>query len=326
MAEIKTKWLSRREFLQVSSMVTLASGVPSAIGEAAPKPSGGYKGALCLFSKPVPKMGWHELAQSAKAAGFGGIDLTVRKGGHVPPDRVAEDLPRAVSEIREAGLDVPMITTDLVSAGDPTAKPVLQTAAKLSIPFYKPGYYHYRFLDVRKELAVAGNEFRRLAELGQEFGMQVGYHNHGGYIGAPVWDMATVIDTLEPKWAGYYFDLHHATAEGGVAGWRIAMNLVTPRLKMLSVKDFVWEKTSKGWDGKDCPLGEGMCHWKDFFAAIAGANFHGPISLHLEYEIPGVSDDQGIALSRAKEPMVMAAAKRDLDFLKARLHEAYERA
>jgi len=324
MAENTTTSLSRRDFLRVSSAVALASGLPLAVGQTVPQPSGGrYKGILCLFSKPVPEMNWRQLANSAKSAGFGGIDLTVRKGGHVLPERVAEDLPKAVAEIREIGLEVPMITTELVSAADPAARPVLQTAAKLAIPFYKPGYYHYRFIDVRRELEVAGNEFRQLTKLGQEYGIQAGYHNHAGLVGAPVWDIATVIDTLDSKWAGYYFDLNHATAEGGVEGWKIATNLVMSRLKMVAVKDFHWEKTSRGWNGKNCPLGDGMCHWNDFLGTIAEANFHGPISLHLEYEIPGVSNDQGIALSRASEPAVLAAAKRDLDFLKACLQKAY---
>jgi sugar phosphate isomerase/epimerase len=320
----ENKTLSRRDFLCASSVVALAGRFPLATGETVPKPSGeGYKGIFCLFSKPFPEMNWRQLAHSAKDAGFGGIDLTVRKEGHVLPERVTEDLPKAVAEIRKRGLEVPMITTELLSAADPAARPIFQTAANLSIPFYKPGYYQYRFIDVRKELEAAGKEFRSLAELGQEYGMQAGFHNHAGIVGAPVWDIARVIDTLDRKWAGYYFDLNHATAEGGVAGWKIATNLVIPRLKMVAVKDFYWENTSRGWAPKNCPLGDGMCHWNDFLAAMAQANFHGPISLHLEYEIPGVSNDQGISLSRAGEPAILAAAKRDLNFLKARLQAAY---
>ena len=52
--------------------------------------------------------------------------------------------------------------------------------------------------------------------------------------------------------------------------------------------------------------------------------FQGPISLHLEYELPGVSGRDGIALSRAKTDDVMIAAKRDLDNLKSLLRGAYE--
>ena len=321
------KRLSRRDFLRVSSAATLSHAVPSSAESTAPKAAREpYRGVLCLFSKPVPQMSWRQLARSAKGAGFGGIDLTVRKGGHVLPENVVEDLPRAVEAIRQVGLEVPMITTELVSATDPAAKPILQTAGKLSIPFYKLGYYQYRFIDVRKELEAAGKKLRRLVELGQECGMQAGYHNHEGYLGAPVWDMATVMDTLDPKWAGYYFDLRHATAEGGVGGWRIATNLVMPRLKMVSAKDFYWKKTAQGWTDMSCPLREGMCRWKDFLETIAQARYQGPISLHLEYEIPGESSRDGIALSRASQPAVMAAAKRDLDVLKALLQETYGQA
>lgn len=316
--------LSRREFLQVSSSAAWGSAIslPAPV-KASPPSSGPFKGTLCLFSKPLPQMDWRELAQSAKRVGFGGVDLTVRKGGHVRPERVVEDLPQAVSIIREEGLEVSMITTELTSAADPTADPILRTASKLSIPFFKPGYYQYKLVDVRKELASAGKELRQLAELGKAHGVQLGYHNHQGYIGAQLWDMETVIAPLDPKWVGYYFDLLHATAEGGVGGWKISTNLVIPRLKMISVKDFYWEKTSKGWDAKTCPLGQGMCNWRYFLKAIARAGFHGPVTLHLEYEIPGSTTDEGIALSRDKEGDVLNAARRDLDYLRGLVREAY---
>jgi len=268
---------------------------------------------------------WQELAASAKRAGFGGIDLTVRTGGHVMPQRAAEDLPKAVAAIRAEGLEVPMLTTELVNAGDPTAAPILSTAAQLSIPFIKPGYYHYKFVDVRKELAEAGNQFRGLVKLAEKYGVQVGFHNHAGYIGGQTWDISPVIDTLDPKWAGYYYDLENAAAEGGAQGWRIAANLVMPRMKMMAVKDFYWKKTpAEGWRETTCPLGEGMCKYQDFLKMAAAGGFHGPISLHVEYQIPGVSDDQGIALSRENVDAVMAAARRDLATLKPLLRAAYE--
>ncbi|MGH9326596.1 MAG: sugar phosphate isomerase/epimerase, partial [Terriglobia bacterium] len=108
--------ISRREFLQISSATALTAAVSPSAGLAAAVPSparGSFRGTLCFFSKPVPQLNWKELAQSAKRAGFGGIDLTVRPGGHVLPERAATDLPKAVATIREEGLEVPMITTSL---------------------------------------------------------------------------------------------------------------------------------------------------------------------------------------------------------------------
>jgi sugar phosphate isomerase/epimerase len=242
----------------------------------------------------------------------------------VAPERAAEDLPKAVEAIRAEGLEVPMITTALTRADDPTAVPILSTAAKLSIPYLKPGYYRYRYIDVRKELEEASDQFRGLVELAEKYGVQVGFHNHDAYVGAQFWDIARVMDTLDPKWAGYYYDLENATIEGGSQGWRIDANLALPRLKMIGAKDFYWRKTeTEGWRETGCPIGQGMCHYKQFLRMVADTDFHGPISLHMEYSIPGVSDSQGIALSRDKDDEVMAATKQNLDTLKALVQEAY---
>ena len=102
-----------------------------------------------------------------------------------------------------------------------------------------------------------------------------------------------------------------------MGGWKIATNIVLPRLKMVAVKDFRWEKTARGWEDKNCPLGEGMVDWKYFFGKLASSGFHGPISLHLEYEVPG-------STTAEQEENKLAAVQRDLDFLKARVREAYQ--
>src|SRR5215510_9875394 len=289
---------NRREFIKSASAFTAVSLLPSAAG---------FNGQICLFSKHLPSMDWARMAQAVKKLGFGGIDLTVRPGGHVLPERAAEDLPKAVAAIRAEGLSVPMITTALTSSEDPTAKPILATAGKLSIPFFKPGYYRYSFAEVRGELQKAMSDFRSLAEVSKQNGVQCGFHNHEGYIGAQLWDVAQTIDQLDPKWVGYYFDIRHAVAEGGVAGWKIALNLAGRRIKMIAVKDSYWEKTSKGWRQVDCPLGQGMVDWKAYFKALRQADFHGPVSLHLEYEISGRNTSE-------IEEKTMAATQKDFEF------------
>ena len=318
--------LSRRRFLQVSSVAACAAGMlPLSVRSAARPPRGPYRGTYSFFSKVVPQMNWQDLAKSARAAGFGGIDPTVRRNGHVMPQRAAEDLPRAVAVIRAEGLGVPMITTELTSAQDPTAVPIISTASNLEIPYMKPGYYRYKFIDVRKELEEASNQFRGVVELAEKYRMQVGFHNDDSFVGSQTWDISRVMDTLDPQWAGYYYDLEDATIIGGGEGWRIAACLAMPRLKMVGAKDFYWQKTeTKGWLATGCPIGQGMCNYKKFLPMLAKADFHGPISLHMEYSIPGVSDDEGIALSREKDDEVMAAAKQNLDTLKALVREAYE--
>ena len=302
---------TRRDFLKATAATASIAAFPALTF------ANGFNGTFCLFSKHLPNLNWQKLGQTVKKLGFGGVDLTVRPQGHVLPERAAEDLPNAVAAIRAEGLTVPMITTGLLSAADPTAKPILQTAGKLRIPYLKPGYYKYAFVDVRSELDTAMTEFTSLAELCQESNVQIGFHNHEGYLGAQLWDVANVIDSLPPKWVGYYFDIRHAVVEGSGAGWKIALNLVAPRIKMIAVKDSYPEKTSQGWKQKDCPLGQGAVNWKAYFQALKQANFHGPISLHIEYDVAGKTPTE-------IEDNTLIAVQRDLDFLKARVNEAYQ--
>ena len=83
------------------------------------------------------------------------------------------------------------------------------------------------------------------------------------------------------------------------------VHLVASRLKMVAVKDFRWEKTASGWQDANCPLGEGMVDWKYVFGELSQAGFQGPISLHLEYEVPGPT-------TADHEQNILAAAPRDL--------------
>ena len=304
--------MNRREFIQTTAgAASLSLSTRGRAGTAA-----GFAGPLCLFSKHLPTMNCEQLAVAVKRLGFNGVDLTVRSRGHVLPERVSEDLPTAVETIRMKGLEVPMITTELTSATHPSAMPVLRAAGKQKIPFCKPGYWKYKFVDVRGELSNFANEFRPLVELARESGVQIGFHKHEGNRGAPLWDVASIIDKLDEKTAGYYFDIRHAVVEGGGAGWKAAFNLIAPRLKMIAVKDFYWEKRGSVWRIVDCPLGQGMVDWKTYCALLRQARFNGPVSIHLEYEIPGETP-------AAKQENTLAAAERDLNFIRARLKEAY---
>ena len=310
--------LSRRRFIQTAAgAAAMAPTVTLAAQDSARAMAGkGFRGSLCFFSKHLPRMNARELGRTLKAMGFDGVDLTVRPGGHVDPKLVTSDLPPFVDAIRTEGLTIPMISTELLSDADPVAQPTLETASRLKIPFYKTGYYRYKFVDVRKELEDAGAQLKGLAELSRHHGIRLGYHNHAGYIGGPVWDFAPFIERLDAATAGYYFDVRHAVVEGGDGGWRTALDLVSPRLSMISLKDFFWEKTSGTWQQRHCPMGEGMVDWKRYFAMLAKARFHGPVSLHVEYEVGG-------ATPAAEQEHMLAAVERDFAFVKARIAEAF---
>jgi sugar phosphate isomerase/epimerase len=277
-----------------------------ATAQAAPAAAPDERTAFCLFSKHLPDLGWSDLGRAVRDAGFDGVDLTVRANGHVLPERAADDLPRALEAIRKNGVTVPMITTELTSAGQPGAKSLLQAAARSGVRYFKAGYWRYsNAADVRAQVAAAGEALAGLAALARDCGVEMGFHNHAGYLGAALWDIAPAIDRLDAKWAGYYYDPRHAVAEGGGGAWKAATHLVAPRLKMVAVKDFFWQKGPQGWRIENCPLGEGQVDWTWIGSALRDARFAGPISVHLEYEIPGSTPQE-------RTRRTLEAARRDL--------------
>jgi L-ribulose-5-phosphate 3-epimerase len=304
--------LTRRDWMKTAGQAALGASLTARAdavlrGQAAASAPVGVR-SFCLFSKHLPELGWSELGLAVKDAGFDGIDLTVRPGGHVLPERASVDLPRAIDAIRSSGLAVPMITTELTSASTPVAKPLLQAAARSGVRYFKTGYWRYTASpDVRAQVATAGEALAGLAALAGECGIELGFHNHAAYIGAALWDIAPALDRLDPRWAGYYFDPRHAVAEGGGGSWKAATRLVAPRLKMLAVKDCVWAKGTNGWRIDNCPLGEGLVDWAWVATALRDARFSGPISVHLEYEIP------------AGTQHTLEAARRDLAFARRAL-------
>jgi L-ribulose-5-phosphate 3-epimerase len=264
---------------------------------------------ICLFSKHLPKVHYSDLGGVLKELGFEGCDLTVRPGGHVEPSLAAADLYRAIEAIRAEGVEVPMITTGFVSAADPTLQNVLAIAGRMKVPYFKLGYWRYAPTDnIETRVAEVRREVGTLVAFGQAYGMAAGLHNHSGsYVGEAVWDSRAIMEGVDPRWLGYYFDACHATAEGGEAGWNISMRMALPRIKMVALKDFYWAKVNGKWTMQMCPIGEGMVHWPEVFSLLAAARFSGPLSLHLEYE----PKDE------------LAAISRDLAFVKKHVAAAY---
>jgi len=292
--------LSRRDVLQgAGATLGMATAVITADkASAADKLPAAKAGPVpCLFTKPLHNRPFKDLPGVLNELGVTAVDLTCRKGGHVAPERAAEDLPAAVELLEKAGLRVPMITTEITDASKDHAETIVRTVASLGIGFIKLGYYKYGDLhDLHARLAEVKASLKDVAALCGQYGVRAGFHNHSGLlVGAPMWDLWQILRDIPADQAGSYFDLRHATVEGGEGVWRIGLALLAPRIIMASVKDFVWEKDAKGaWRAKDVPLGQGTVRVEEGLRQLRGAGFAGPISLHVEYvsgTVPVGSDE-----------------------------------
>ncbi|MCG8376425.1 MAG: twin-arginine translocation signal domain-containing protein, partial [Chlorobiales bacterium] len=109
--------MTRRTFLAGAGAATATLGtLPDAANSADRKDN---KNPICIFSKHLQWLDYREIAEIVAEIGFDGIDLTVRPKGHVLPERVQEDLPRALEAAQTAGLSIPMMTTAIQEPDDP---------------------------------------------------------------------------------------------------------------------------------------------------------------------------------------------------------------
>ncbi len=243
---------------------------------------------LVMFSKKLIDYDFPGLARVLSELGLDGVDLTVRPKGHVLPEAVGKDLPRAVEILEAHDLEVAMITTAITSAEDRNAEEVFRTASECGIGFLKLGYWRYGgFGHVFEQLKEVREDLKGISRLADEYGVMAGLHIHSGdYMSATADLVSRSLEGLETENIGAYIDPGHMVLEGGLSGWRIGMDLLRDVIKMVAVKDFGWERVEgepKGWRVAHLPLNEGMVPWKEVFTCLRGISFDGPISLHSEY-------------------------------------------
>ncbi len=305
--------MNRRELL----MAGLAAAAPA---PAAPKTAPPLEDRICVFTDPFDGpdgFSYDEVAGLLHEVGAAGPDLTVRPGGLVLPDRVAEDLPKAHAVFEKRGLSVPMISTSLTEAG-PAAEAILGTASRLEIPYYKIGYYPYDDMNNwRRTQTDAKEKLRGLVALGKEYKIRAGLHNHSGpIVGGFLWDMAQILEPLDSEWIGVYADPAHSVIEGAKNGWNFSLRQVLDRITMVGVKDFIWEKVNGNWQTRWVPLGEGMVPFDEVFAILSRISFPGPISLHIEYYEPN-APTRAARLEKSG-----AVLEKDITFLRGAIRKA----
>jgi sugar phosphate isomerase/epimerase len=311
--------ISRRRFMKKA--VVAGTIVPLMKSAAANQNQDKTPFSICIFSKHLQWLDYSGMAQITAELGFDGIDLTVRRGGHVLPERVEDDLPKAVEAVKTAGIKPLMMATDINDPDDPKTEKILRTASALGIRYYRLGKYRYNGnKSIVSTLNEAKPKIRDLAAMNKHYNIHGDYQNHAGsgYVGAPVWDLWELIKDLDPKYIGCQFDIRHATVEGGQA-WPLHLKVISPWIKTLAVKDFFWEKQENRWQAVNCPLGKGAVDFVHYFQLLKTLLISGPVSVHYEYDLGGAN--HGVTKLTIGKEKVLKALGGDLEFLKTRLRE-----
>ena len=270
---------------------------------------------VSIFSKHLQFLNYADMADAAVSMGFNGVDLTVRPDGHVSPDRVEDDLPKAVEALKKVRFTPNLLTTAVGDATSATDVRVLKTASKLGFHRYRMNWYRY---DPKQPLPDSIRHFqeqlRALGELSKTLNLTGCYQNHAGLlVGASVWELHEMLKTADPAHMGVQYDIRHATVEGGLS-WPNGLRLLQPHLKSIALKDFHWGKKDGVWTVQNVPIGEGMVDFNAYFRLLKQANVRVPVSLHVEYPMGGA--EHGATKLSIPQNELFAAMKRDLNRLK----------
>ena len=300
-------------------MNSYATGIPSVNSFASLKKSGAF--TFNIFSKNLHWLKYHEMAAVAAELGFEGIDLTVRPEGHVLPERATEDLPKAVEAIKQAGLNVYMITTAITGIESQFAESILKTASSLGVAYYRMGWIQYDSnISMEDNLSSIRKSLRSLADLNERYNIEGHYQNHSGTsFGSSIWDLWLVLKELNTPWIRSQYDVLHAIVEGANS-WTLGLNLLKPYIGTLDIKDFKWALKDGKWIAEVVPLGEGMINYTKYLKLIKEYKLECPFSMHYEYALGGA--ENGAKVISVKKDEVLSAMKKDLDLFKKLTSEA----
>lgn len=333
------KNLNRRDFLECLAVAGFGSAgtisfFPSPMAKAQPNSPNLLKKKqvealqenrfpVHVFSKHLQFLDYEAMAETAAEAGFDGVDLAVRPKGHVEPERVQQDLPKAIDAIKEKNLLALMMTTAISNPQDPVQQSILKTASILGIKYYRTDWLWYEEqLGIPENLEKFKQQLNALATLNKELNIVGDYQNHAGFnghpLGGPVWDLALVLNDIDSPFIGCQYDIRHATVDGATS-WPLGLQLIHPQINTLVVKDFKWGMVDNKWQIINTPLGEGMVDFPKFFTLVNKYNISAPISLHFEYEMPEHNAKLSIKQKRQETVKVM---RKDIETLKKYMKKA----
>lgn len=307
---------SRRDFTKLSAiglaslpLLSFQNGITNEVYKSSGKLN------VHLFSKHLQFLDYNEMSASAAEMGFDGLDLTVRRKGHVLPENVMEDLPKAVLAMKKYGLVPKMMSTNVWDAHNKINKNVLTTASNLGFTHYRTDWLKYpEDKPIVESQTLFGKQARELENLNEKLGIIGGYQNHAGkHVGAPIWDLLPILELTKGKFMGSQYDIRHAVIEGGES-WELGLKRINPFINSIVLKDVKWGVENGQWKPINVPMGEGMVDFERYFSLLKKYKINVPVSLHVEHDLGGAEKGKNKLTISKKE--VLERIKKDLVYLR----------
>lgn len=245
-----------------------------------------------LFTDNLADLSIADAAAAARKAGFDGLDLTLRPGGHVLPEHAEAGLATARQDAERAGAAIPMISTAITDTSSPHAEAILAAAAHYGARHVKLGYWDYQpFGTLAQQIDRARQQLGRVIELAGKYHVLPCVHCHSGrYVASGGALTYLLLKDFRPGEVGAYVDPMHMTIEGSRSGWELGLDLLAPWIALVGMKNFRWLPAARDAAGQQryrweyVPLSEGQAPLPEFVAYLKQLNYDGIVSLHSEYK------------------------------------------
>jgi sugar phosphate isomerase/epimerase len=245
-----------------------------------------------LFTKLFRGQTIEEIGALVADLGFDGIDLLIRAGHQVEPD-APEAIAGTVRLLKEAGLAVPMATTDLTDPAQLPAEQLMATCAESGISLIRLGYWKY---DPRRGYAACFETARRQLDalqcLAAKTGVRLALQLHGNTIHGSGAQAAALLEGHDPTHVGAYPDPGNQVVQDGREDWRFTFDILRPWLCCVGVKNGGWfpaELAPSGqrhWRADWLGVPDGMVPWDEIMAHLVETGYAGLLSFHSHYEVP----------------------------------------
>lgn len=264
-----------------------------------------------LFTKLFHGCTIDEIGRIANELEFDGIDLLIRAGFQVEPD-VPDQIVPAARQLADAGLAVPMATTDITDPAKLPVERIFAGCAEAGIGLIRLGYWKYDgSRDYRSCLDVARRQLAELADAAGKQGVRLAVQLHGGTIHGSGAQTAALLEGVDPALVGAYPDPGNQVVQDGREDWRFTFDVLRPWLCCVGVKNGAWfpaelkPSGQRTWRSDWLGLAEGMVPWDDIIAHLKQSGYDDLLSFHSHYEVP--------------LPQVIDQTRADLRFIRRQL-------
>ncbi len=237
-----------------------------------------------VFTKPW-KLPLPELGRFVKSLGFDGIELPVRPGYQVEPERVTRDLPQAARQLADFGVKI-------TSVAGPTDEATIAACAACSIPTIRTMVRveadGYMATEARTQRG-----YDALLPLLERYDVRIGVQNHSGNYVCNAMGQRHLIERYDPRYIGAVWDAGHNALSGEDP--EPALDIVWPHLCMVNLKNAFWRRATGPdaehvrWKSYWTSGRQGLASWPRVAAELRRRGYTGVVCLTAEY-----SDEQAV--------------------------------